>query len=95
MEKKLYVGNLPYSATDSALETLFAQVGAVASVTIPTDRETGRSRGFGFVEMADEAGARAAIEQLNGKDFDGRALKVAEAQPRRASEDRGYNRNRW
>ena len=89
MAKKLYVGNLSYDTTDSGLETLFATVGEVAEAVVITDRYSGRSRGFGFVQMADDAGTQAAIEQLDGRELDGRALKVAEAQPRRDSDDRG------
>ncbi|MFG0256402.1 MAG: RNA recognition motif domain-containing protein [Phycisphaerales bacterium JB043] len=80
---KLYVGNLPFSTTDSSLETLFSEHGTVHSAKIITDRETGRSRGFGFVEMDDDAG-RNAIETMHGKDVDGRALVVNEARPREA-----------
>jgi len=81
MAKKLYVGNLSYSTTESNLADLFGQVGTVAAVTLVTDRMTGRSKGFACVEMADEAAAQEAIKQLDGKDLDGRALKVAEARP--------------
>jgi RNA recognition motif-containing protein len=76
--KKLYVGNLPWSATDAELQALFAGVGQVLSARVITDRETGRSRGFGFVEM-DDAGANRAIEELNGKDMGGRPLRINEA----------------
>lgn len=92
MEKKLYVGNLAYSTTDSSLETLFGRVGSVVKATVIMDRETGRSKGFGFVEMADEAGAAAAIAQLNGTQLDGRALKVAEAQARQDRDARPARR---
>lgn len=92
MEKKLYVGNLAYSTTDSSLETLFGRVGSVVKATVIMDRETGRSKGFGFVEMADEAGAAAAIAQLNGTQLDGRALKVAEAQARQDRDSRPARR---
>lgn len=78
---KLYIGNLPWRCSEQELEEVFAAVGTVQSVAIITDRETGRSRGFGFVEM-DDAGARAAIERLNGRDFQGRPLRVSEAQER-------------
>ncbi|MBN1400802.1 MAG: RNA-binding protein [Anaerolineae bacterium] len=81
MGKKLYVGNLSYHTTQSELEAHFAQVGDVIEAVVVQDRETGRSRGFGFVEMADERSANAAIEQLNGRELDGRALNVAEARP--------------
>jgi len=80
--KKLYVGNLPWSVTDSELEGLFAGVGEVLSARVITDRDTGRSRGFGFVEM-DDAGATKAIAELNGKDMGGRPLRVNEANERR------------
>lgn len=80
--KKLYVGNLPWSVTDSELEGLFADIGEVISARVITDRDTGRSRGFGFVEM-DDAGAAKAITELNGKDLGGRALRVNEANERR------------
>jgi len=80
--KKLYVGNLPWSATDGELQTLFAGVGEVMSARVITDRETGRSRGFGFVEM-DDAGASRAIEELNGKDMGGRPLRINEANERK------------
>ncbi len=76
--KKLYVGNLAWAVTDEDLQTLFSEHGSVASASVITDRETGRSRGFGFVEIED--GAEAAIEALNGLDFKGRALRVNEAQ---------------
>ena len=86
MGKKLYVGNLSYSVDSSELEQLFAQHGQVVSAQIINDRETGRSKGFGFVEMANDAEADAAIAALNGQQHDGRALTVNEARPR---EDRG------
>ena len=76
---KIYVGNLPFSATDQDLRTLFSQYGNVVSVALPTDRETGRPRGFGFVEMA-QADAARAIESLNGQQMGGRALRINEAQ---------------
>ena len=85
MGKKLYVGNLPFSATEQVLSDSFAQCGTVESVKIIMDRDTGRSKGFGFVEMADEAGATAAIEKLNGAEYEGRTITVSEAremQPR-------------
>ena len=88
MGKKLYVGNLSYNTTESGLTEFFGEVGQVASVNLITDRMSGRSRGFGFVEMTDEEAARTAINQLNGKELDGRALKVAEAKPQRSRDDR-------
>jgi RNA recognition motif-containing protein len=84
--KKLYVGNLTYGVNDSDLEQLFAQFGTVQSVQVIQDRETGRSKGFGFVEMDTEAQAQAAIEGLHDREHDGRRLTVNEAKPR---EDRG------
>jgi RNA recognition motif-containing protein len=82
MGTKLYVGNLSFRTTGDELRDLFAQAGEVESATIIEDRETGRSRGFGFVEMATPEGAAAAIEQFNGKDLGGRALTVNEARPK-------------
>src|SRR5439155_11487787 len=86
MAKKLYVGNLSYNVDSSELEQLFAQHGQVISAQIINDRDTGRSKGFGFVEMANDNEAQAAIEALNGQQHGGRALTVNEARPR---EDRG------
>jgi len=80
MAKKLYVGNLPYSATQDSLQELFSQIGAVESAVIISDKMTGRSKGFGFVEMA-EADADRAITELNGKEVEGRAIVVNEARP--------------
>ena len=78
----IYVGNLSYSLTESELRDAFAQFGDVSSVNILTDRETGRARGFGFVEMPNQAEGEAAVAQLNGKDLGDRALRVNEARPR-------------
>ena len=78
---KLYVGNLPFKATQESLAEFFGQFGAVTEVFIATDRETGRSRGFAFVTMADDESAKKAIEESNGKPFDGRNLTVNEARP--------------
>ncbi len=78
----IYVGNLPFRTTSDDLERLFGEYGEVQSAQVITDRDTGRSRGFGFVEMPDSE-AREAIEALNGKDFEGRPLTVNEARPRR------------
>jgi RNA recognition motif-containing protein len=89
MGKKLYVGNLPFSATEQVLTDTFAQCGNVESVKIITDRETGRSKGFGFVEMATEAEAQEVIKQFHGADYDGRALTVNEARPMEPRENRG------
>ena len=79
---KLYVGNLSYSITSQELEDMFAEHGEVNSAQVIQDRETGRSKGFGFVEMNDAKDARAAMETLNSKDVDGRSLTVNEARPR-------------
>jgi len=84
--KKVYVGNLSYGTTDSDLQGMFEEFGTVQSAQVITDRDTGRSKGFGFVEMSSDQEAQAAINALNGKDMDGRALTVNEAKPR---EDRG------
>jgi cold-inducible RNA-binding protein len=83
MNKRLYVGNLSYYTTEPALSDLFGAVGQVVSVDLVTDRMTGRSKGFAFVEMAEESAAQQAIDQLNGQVVDGRDIKVAEARPRR------------
>lgn len=82
MGKKLYVGNLSYSVTSSTLEQLFAPFGEVRSAQVIQDRDTGRSKGFGFVEMADDNAAREAIKALSEKDYEGRPLTVNEARPR-------------
>lgn len=82
MATKLYVGNLSFRTTQEELRELFAQAGTVESASVIEDRETGRSRGFGFVEMASAEEAQAAIEQFNGKEFNGRNLTVNEARPR-------------
>jgi len=79
---KIYVGNLPFSATEDAVRTLFSQHGTVDSVAMIMDRDTGRSKGFGFVEMADSGEAQKAIQALNDSMVDGRPLKVNEAKPR-------------
>ena len=81
MGKKLFVGNLPFTARDEDLQSLFSQVGTVESVKIIMDRDTGRSKGFGFVEMSADAEAADAISRLNGADLGGRAISVSEAKP--------------
>jgi cold-inducible RNA-binding protein len=86
MSKKLYVGNLAFQTSSQDLQELFAQAGTVESASVIEDRDTGRSKGFAFVEMSTEEEAAAAIEQFNGKEVAGRALKVNEARPR---ENRG------
>jgi RNA recognition motif-containing protein len=100
MAKKLYVGGLPYSTNEAALKEAFGQAGAVESASIITDKMSGRSRGFGFVEMSTDEDAQKAIEMWHGKEFEGRTLTVNEARPR---EDRprreggfgGGGGNRW
>ncbi len=84
----IYVGNLPYSVNDSALQELFSQYGNVSSARVIIDRFTGNSKGFGFVEMPDKEEATAAINALDGNDFDGRSLRVNESQPKPRN-DRG------
>ncbi len=81
MAKKLYVGGLAYSVTEQELEALFAEIGKVLSVAVIKDRDSGQSKGFGFVEMEDDAAAQNAIKELNGKDVSGRAIMVNEARP--------------
>src|SRR6476619_937522 len=85
MSTKIYVGNLPYSVTDSTLESNFAEFGSVSSAKVMMDRETGRSKGFGFVEMASAEVAQAAINGLNGMSVDGRSIVVNLARPREES----------
>ena len=92
MAKNIYVGNLSWSTTEEVLRETFEQYGAVLSARIITDRDTGRSRGFGFVEMENEEEANAAIEALNGQMQDGRALTVNEARPRAPREGGGGRR---
>ncbi len=93
MPKRIFVGNLPFSTTDDELNNLFKEIGQVESVAIITNRYSGRSRGFGFVEMTDDAEADKAIEQLNGQVIEEREIVVNEAKPReerRESRDRNY-----
>jgi len=92
--KKLYVGNLPYSATEELVRGLFEQVGATAQVTIIMDRETGRSKGFGFVEMETDDDADEAIKRFNGYRMDNRPLTVNEARPREERPRRDGDRDR-
>ena len=102
MSKKLYCGNLSYSVGSSQLEQMFAAYGSVVSAQVIVDRDTGRSKGFGFVEMSSAQEATAAIEGLNGKDTDGRSLQVNEARPREERGGRSFDgggnrprRDRW
>src|SRR5437667_11442243 len=96
MATKLYVGNLAFQTTSEELQELFAQAGTVQSASVVEDRDTGRSRGFGFVEMSSNEEAAAAIDQFNGKEVNGRALKVNEAKPRenRGGGGRGFSAGR-
>jgi RNA recognition motif-containing protein len=89
MGKKLYVGNLPFSTNDQTLANAFAQFGTVDSAKIIMDRDTGRSKGFGFVEMSTDSEAQTAISKLNGAPFDGRNITVSEAKPMAPRENRG------
>ena len=89
MGRKLYVGNLPYSASEQTLHDTFSQCGVVDSVNLITDRDTGRSKGFGFVEMSTDQEAQAAIDKFNGTELDGRAMTVNHAKPRAPRDNRG------
>ena len=99
MGRKLYVGNLPFSATEESLESTFSQHGTVESVKLISDRDSGQSKGFGFVEMRTDAEAQAAISELNGMEFGGRSIKVNEAKPQTGRSERGRGGsgggNRW
>jgi len=100
MGRKLYVGNLPYSATESSLSTKFSECGTVESVKVITDRDTGHSKGFAFIEMGSDAEATAAIDRFNGVDYEGRAMKVNEAKPQKPGGGQrprggGGGGNRW
>jgi len=92
MAKNIYVGNLPFSVTEADFRAMFEEYGAVSSANLIMDRDTGRPRGFGFIEMDDDSQAQAAMDGLDGADLDGRALKVNEAKPRekRSSRDRSW-----
>ena len=94
MAKRLFVGSLPWSTTDVEMKELFGQAGTVTEATIVIDRQTGRSKGFGFVEMSSDEEATKAVEMLNGKEFGGRSLVVNEARPMepRAPRSGGFNR---
>ena len=101
MAKKLYVGGLSYSTTDDGLRDAFAQAGSVVSAAVVTDKFSGRSRGFGFVEMGSDEEAQAAIDMWNGKELDGRTITVSEARPPKERTERrggfrsgGYNNDR-
>jgi len=90
MEKRLYVGGLSYRTTEDTLKDLFSKAGMVSSVSIIKDKFSGRSRGFGFVEMSTEQEAKKAIEMFDGKEFEGRNIKVAEARPMRRKIRKGF-----
>lgn len=92
MDNKLFVGSIAWATTEEALKEFFAQVGEVVEAKIIIDRQTGRSKGFGFVTMATEEGAQKAITELNGKDLDGRELKVSKALPPKKDNNRGFDR---
>ena len=92
--KNIFVGNLSFSVTEAALRSLFEAYGSVASVNIVKDRDSGQPRGFGFVEMTNDAEAAKAINGLNGKDLEGRTLNVNEARPK-PERSGGYGRKRW
>jgi cold-inducible RNA-binding protein len=94
MNSKLYVGNLPYSTTDSTLSDLFSQVGTVTSASVITDKMSGRSKGFGFVEMSTPEEASAAIEKFHGQDYEGRAMTVSEARPKEDRPQRDFGGDR-
>ena len=105
MGRKVYVGNLPYSVTQQTLEETFGQCGTVDSVNVITDRDSGQSKGFAFIEMSSDSEAQKAIQELNGSSLDGREIKVNEAKPKAPRDNRGgggggggggYGRsNRW
>jgi RNA recognition motif-containing protein len=95
MGKKLYIGGLPYATTDESLGRLFSEVGKVESARIITDRDTGRSKGFGFVEMSNDNEADAAIQKFNGQNYEGRRLTVNEARPQAPRESRGPRAGRY
>ncbi len=91
MGKKLYVGNIPFSATEQILSDTFSKFGTVESAKIITDRDTGRSKGFAFVEMSSDKEAQEAAEGLNGSDWEGRPMTVNEAKPQAPRENRGFS----
>jgi cold-inducible RNA-binding protein len=92
MNTKLFVGNLSFKVTETELQELFSQAGSVVSVAIPTDRETGRKRGFAFVEMQTQAEAEAAVKQFNGQTIDGRQIAVNPSQPKEGGQRRNNKR---
>src|SRR5689334_12549806 len=90
MANKLFVGSLAYAVTDEQLEDFFKEAGTVLSAKVIIDRESGRSKGFGFVEMSTDEEAKAAVDQLNGKELEGRAIAVNEARPQQPRENRSF-----
>ena len=95
MNQKLYVGNLNYNTTEGKISELFGEIGEVVSTDLIIDRYSGRSKGFAFVEMAEQSTAQEAIDQLNGREVDGRVIKVAEARPRRPRRNDSYGGGRY
>ena len=95
MSKKLYVGNLSWNTTDDGLQETFASFGEVVEAKVVRERDTGRSRGFGFVTFADDNAAEQAVDTMNGKDLDGRPLRVNEAHDKRQGGGMGGGRDRW
>ena len=90
-QQNLFVGSLAYATTDDSLKSFFEQVGEVASARVITDRDSGRSKGFGFVEMVDEANNQKAVDELNGKELDGREISVSLARPKEDRPRRDFN----
>lgn len=95
MATRLFVGSLAWATTDDSLKDFFSAVGTVTSANVIMDRETGRSKGFGFVEMSSDEEAKAAVDQLNGKELDGRAIVVNEARPREARPRPSFSGDRY
>ena len=97
MGRKLYIGNLPYSVTEQTIQSTFSQLGTVEAINLITDRDSGQSKGFGFIEMRTDAEANAAISKLHGTELEGRPIKVNEAKPQARKSDRGRSggRSRW
>jgi RNA recognition motif-containing protein len=100
MSQNLFIGSLAYATTDDALKAFFEQIGEVASAHVITDRDSGRSKGFGFVEFADEANNQKAVDELNGKELDGRTITVGlarpkEDRPRRDSDGGSFRKKSW
>jgi len=94
MSQNLFIGSLAYATTDDTLKAFFETIGEVNSARVVTDRDTGRSKGFGFVEFADEANNQKAVDELNGKDLDGRAINVSLARPKEDRPRRDFNNDR-